>query len=452
MKIPQVICLLLQCAGLSFNATAQNTITTVAGTGAPGYLGDGGQATNAHLTNPGKVFADASGDFYFTDMLYNHVVRKVSATTGIITTVVGDGTSGNSGDGGPASAARIYWPGGVCKDATGNLYITDAYSNVVRKVDAATGNISSIAGTGTDGYSGDGGPATNANLSGPMGICADAAGNIFFTEDGNGTVRKINAASGTITTIAGTGTNGFSGDGGAATTAQLDHPDGIVVSSTGELFVADVRSRRIRKIGSSGVISTVAGNGSAGYTGDGGAATAATLFNPSDVSVDNMGNLYIADLSNNVIRRVNTMGIISTYAGTGTGAYSGDGGPATDAQLNTPSGVSFSSGALYIADGSNDVIRKVTINTTGVKQMANTAAVDIYPNPFNDKLIIDGAEVKSVEIRTIDARLVAKMTPKNTGKTEVNTASLTPGTYMLTVQYTNANQATSTIIVKQAQP
>jgi len=286
-----------------------------------------------------------------------------------ITTYAGTGINGYSGDGGPATTAELADPIGVAVDGSGNLYITDGDYNVVRKVTPA-GIITTIAGSGGgSGYSGDGGPAIDATFWGPVGIAVDGSGNLFIVDNSNNVIRKIDT-SGIITTVAGNKTlgYGYSGDGGPATAAQLNEPYAVAVDLTGNFFIADLGNDVVRRVDTSGIITTFAGiYALGGYSGDGGPATDAELSGPNGVTVDDSGNVYISDASNNMIRKVSTSGIITTYAGSNTGAvgYSGDGGPATAATLNFPSAVSInSSGNLYIADNGNNVIRKVTPSGT----------------------------------------------------------------------------------------
>ena len=347
-------------------------INTVAGNGVQGYSGDGGPAIRAELGPPFDLAVDSVGNLYIADWL-NGRIRKVAANTGIISTVAGNGTLGYSGDGGPATSAELGNPYGVTVDSADNIYIADPSNKRIRKVAANTGIISTVAGNGTYGYSGDGGPATSAELDAPQGVTVDSAGNLYIADSGNNVIRKVTAATGIISTVAGNGygagtdTGGYSGDGGPATSAELNNPNGVAVDSTGNLYIADYGNQRIREVtAATGIISTVAGNGTLGYSGDGGPATSAELSNPYGVTVDSASNLYIADRNNQRIRKVITAtGTIGTVAGNGTIGYSGDGGAATRAELNFPQGVTVdSAGNLYIADTFNNRIREVSTNAT----------------------------------------------------------------------------------------
>jgi sugar lactone lactonase YvrE len=331
-------------------------IGTVVGNGRYGYSGDGGPATNAELSWPFGAAVDTSGNLFIADQ-YNQRIRKVE-TNGIITTVAGNGTNGYSGDGGPATRAELNYPNGVAVDGSGNLFIADNNNQCIREV-GTNGIITTVAGNGTPGYSGDGGPATNAELNYPDGVAVDGSGNLFIADFGNDRIRKV-GTNGIIITVAGNGTPGYSGDGGPATNAELGYTNGIALDASGNLFIADGGNQRIRKVGTNGVITTVAGNGTNGYSGDGGAATSAELDAPMGVAVDASGNLFIADQHNQRIREVGTNGMIITVAGNGTYGYSGDGGTATSAELDAPTGVAVdASGNLFIADTDNSVVRKV---------------------------------------------------------------------------------------------
>ena len=335
-------------------------ITTIACNGTSGFTGDGGPATAASCV-PYRVARDSAGNLYVADGSSKRI-RKVSAA-GIITTVAGRGTGQSSGDGGPATLAELIQPLGVAVDPAGNVYIADEGSNRIRKVNTA-GIISTIAGNGKQGFDGDGGPATSASLYEPSGVAVDPAGNVYIADAGNLRIRKVDTA-GIITTIAGNGKEGFSGDGGPATSAELSFPVGVAVDPAGNVYIADEGSNRIRKVNTAGIISTIAGNDTQGFSEDGGPATSASLNKPREVAVDPTGNVYITDRGNNRIRKVNTAGIISTIAGNDTQGFSGDGGPATSASLNKPREVAVDlAGNVYISDAGNFRIRKV--NPAGV--------------------------------------------------------------------------------------
>ena len=351
-------------------------ITTICGTGGAGYSGDGGAATSATLNQTVGVALDGSGNIYITDY-GNNVVRKVTAATGIISTVAGNGIGGYSGDGAAATSARLNGPEVLAVDASGNLFINDANNSCIRKVTIATGIITTIAGTGGAGYNGDGIAATAAQLNYPQGVGIDASGNIYIADQSNYRIRKVNAATGLISTIAGTGAGGYSGDGGAATAATLNQPAAVDVDVSGNVYIADYGNNVIRKVTvATGIITTVAGT-SGGYSGDGGAATSAQLNQPYGINVYGSGDMLIADYANNVIRRVlASTGIISTVAGNGAAGYSGDGGLATSANLRNPLQVAWYSGDIYIADWLNNVIRKVTSVPLPVELLYFNASVN----------------------------------------------------------------------------
>jgi hypothetical protein len=341
-----------------FNGTnlATNIITTVAGNGSASFSGDGGWATNASLADPYGVAFDAVGNLYISDAGHQRI-RKVD-TSGIITTVAGNGGANFSGDGGAAIKAGLNSPWGVALDGVGNLYFADEVNQRIRKV-GTNGIITTVAGNGYEGFYGDGGAATSAELYFPQGVALDGSGNLYIGDISNGRVRKVDTND-IITTVAGNGSFGYSGDGGPATNAMLSQPSGVAVDAAGNLYIADAYNNHIRKVDTNGIITTVAGNGNETYSGDGGAATNASLANPYDLVLDGSGNMYIADTYNNRIRKVDTNGIITTVAGNGWETYAGDGGAATNANLGNPFGVAVdASGNIFIADTGNNRIRKV---------------------------------------------------------------------------------------------
>jgi RHS repeat-associated protein len=364
-------------------------ITTTAGQFSvkAGYSGDGGPATGAQLTSPSAVTVDAAGNLFIADC-GNNVIRKVSASSGVIATVAGTGgVGGYSGDGGPATSAQLSCPHGVAVDLAGNLYIADEANRIIREVTASTGVITTVAGTPRhSGYTGDGGYATNAMLRTPMSVAVDLAGNLYIADYGSYVIRKVTAASRYITTVAGNGTSGYSGDGQQATSAQvqLGNPTGVAVDPAGNIYIADGTDHVIRQVTvATGIISTVAGIGpptSGGSSGDGGPARGALFMSSWGIAVDAAGNLYIADTSSNNIREVTaSTGVIATIAG-GSGVqgfgYAGDGGPATSAQLHSPQGVAVdAAGNIYFADSANNAIRKISASAGSIVTVAGSGGM-----------------------------------------------------------------------------
>ncbi|BBI31186.1 NHL domain-containing protein [Cohnella abietis] len=354
-----IVSMLPELSGGKTYAAASDIISTVAGSGE--YLGDGGDATSAKLNLPTGVTMDSNGNLYIADYSNNRI-RKVN-TLGKISTVAGTGTAGFSGDSGKANLAKLQDPQGVAVDSAGNIYIADSFNNRIRKVDTS-GEISTVAGIFNSGYWGDDVAATSTPLNRPTGVAVDSQGNLYIADSYNNRIRKVDTI-GIISTVAGSSNvGGYTGDGAVATSAKLNLPTGVFVDSIGNLYIADSENHAIRKVDKqSGKISTVAGTGSAGFSGDGESATSAQLNSPTGVTVDSSGNLYIADFINHRIRKVDASGKISTVAGSSKGffgGFSGDGGAATSAELNNPKGVAVdSSGMLYIADSNNNRIRKV---------------------------------------------------------------------------------------------
>ena len=347
--------LLLIC--IPFISNGQ-VITTFAGNGADGYTGDGGQATAAAISTPNGLAFDASGNVYFSGF-GNNTIRKVSPA-GIISTIAGNGILGFSGDGGPATNAKLNRPVKICRDGSGNIYIADQQNHRIRKV-SPSGIITTIAGNGTAGYNGDGIAATAALLNYPSGVAVDGSGNVLIADYYNYRIRKV-SPDGIITTIAGNGVNASSGDGGMATAANLSRALDILVDATGNLYICDQDNARIRKVSTTGIITTIAGTGTTGFSGDGGPATNATFNWPGGIAIDGAGNFFIADFFNQRIRRIDPSGIITTIIGDGTPGFTGDGGPASAARIDSSNTVAIDNmGQLFICDNDNRRIRKISV-------------------------------------------------------------------------------------------
>ncbi|HXU28928.1 MAG TPA: T9SS type A sorting domain-containing protein, partial [Bacteroidia bacterium] len=461
-------------------------ITTVAGSGSHPYNGDGGQATASSLFYPMAIAIDKAGNLYIDDT-YDYRIRKVN-TNGIIKTIAGNGTAGPPVGTGPATAAELSFSRGIVLDTLGNLYMTDI--DIIRKVNSL-GIISAVAGTGVTGYSGDGGQATNAKLYAPWGITIDAAGNLFFSEFGNFIIRKVNT-NGIISTFAGNGTQGHSGDGGPAIAAKLSSVSGLAFDKTGNLYIAD--GAYIRKINTNGIISTIAGNGTYADGGDGGPATLAPLNGTGGLAFDKTGNLFITNSAS--VRKIDLNGIISTVAGTDTLGFNGDGHLATATKLSSPTSIAFdTSGYLYICDQQNHRIRKVTcssistrlsntidnntlsassINTStwssyiekeiatinptqtnnintisnvncfsAIQQITiNNTQPNIYPNPANNKITIDATDVTDIKLFDVIGKQIA-----SAKTTDVDVSNLPEGVYFIQVK-TNNGTSTQKIIVQ----
>jgi uncharacterized protein (TIGR03437 family) len=376
--------------------TGGGVVATVAGNGQFRYSGDGEPAIAASLNGPSGVSLDSAGNLYIADYR-NARIRKVSPA-GLITTVAGNGDKkGEPVDGVPATAASLHGPWGVAVSPDGNLYIGDSSACLVRMVTPA-GIITTVAGS-WPGYSGDGGPATAASLRGPTGVAMDPAGNLYIADTFNHRIRKVTPA-GIITTVAGNGQQGYSGDGGPATAASLYNPEGLALDAAGNLYIADTFNLRVRMVSATGTITTVAGDGKLRYSGDGGPATSASLMYPGGLALDAAGNLYIADASNYRVRKVTAAGSITTVAGDGKPRYSGDGGPATAASLYAPSGVAVdSAGNLYIADAGNNRIRAVPVAAPAFSVSPRTLA-------FSGPSGLAGAASQQVALSSTVAGLV----------------------------------------------
>ncbi len=436
MPLMRKLLVLIVCLTCFSAIAPAQTITTLAGNGASGFSGDGAAATLAKVNTPFGVVADAAGNCYFTDY-NNNRIRKVDGTTGVISTIAGTGSAYFGGDGGQATSAGIQLPRGIAMDPSGNIIFTDWGNNRVRKIDMSTGIITTLAGSASPGFGGDGGPSTAAQLYTPWGVACDPSGNIYIADQGNNRIRKI-TTSGVISTVAGSA-YGFSGDGGQATAARLNYPTGVAAVGA-NIYIADYGNNIIRKVNASGIISTIGSTHGVpyGYTGDGGPATAAKLYYPEGIACDGSGNIFIADRNNNVIRKIDASGIITTVAGNGygagstTGGYSGDGGPATAAELNQNTGVFMESttNKLYITDNNNNRVRVVSYihnprfvagDTQGLYICHDAGAVFVNSALAVDDIDVGQTETWNVILAPSHGTLVAAFTTTSTGSTMVPT-------------------------------
>ncbi len=412
-------------------------ISTHAGGGSGSGTGDGGSASSAILHDPIGGFFDKFGNYYFTEGAGGNRVRKIN-TSGIITTIAGKGTAGFSGDGGPATGAELWVPSSVKLDTSGNIFILDAGNFRLRRIDASTGVINTIAGTGVLASTGDGGPATAATLGNPQDICIDKQGNIYVADFFSDRVRKINTA-GIISNFAGrNGVIGYSGDGSRADTCKIGALAGLCIDDIGYIYIADNSNSSVFKVNTSGIIKKIAGTslGNYIYNGDEIPATTANI-DPVKIGVDKFGNLFIAEKANYRVRMVDGWGKIHTVAGIGTIGFSGDGGPATAAQLYYPSGIALDScGNLYIPEANNNRVRKVTYpfcNYLNVSAPVMQTDAIIYPNPVSEELTINAVlPIEMVFITNTTGSVVLKK-ECNESKVSIAIGQLPQGVYFVQV-------------------
>lgn len=407
------------------------------------YLGDGALATSSSVSlSPSFITTDLLGNIFFIDK-DNQRVRRIDINTGIITSVAGSGAMGFNGDKSLAIAASLNFPEAVAVDKVGNLFISDTENGRIRRVDANTGIITSIAGSGEFGFGGDGGLAINAKLNRPKGVTIDNLGNLLVADTDNNRIRQVDLNTGIITSVVGggeRGSNGFSGDGGLATSASLDRPNAVAVDKVGNLFIVDTENHRIRRVDSSTkIITTVAGNGdnelNGGFSGDGGPATSASLSRPETIAIDKTGNIFIVDRGNNRTRRIDiNTGIITTFAGNGIFGVGGDGGPAINAILNSTAVALDIKGNLLIADEFNLRIRQVDVNTGIITTFAGGANRDLKRFSGDGGLAINArfnsprgvvidqvgnlfiADTRNNRVRRLDARTGIITTIAGTGR------------------------------------
>ncbi|MCW3120997.1 MAG: C-terminal target protein [Flavipsychrobacter sp.] len=442
------ILFVLSCALSSMPAQSQmKQIISIAGNGETGYSGDGGTSVDAKLSAPLGVAIDASGNVYIQDV-FNNRVRKVS-TAGIITTFAGLGTEGYTGDGTNAQTAQVM-PSGIATDKYGNVFIADAAHSVIRKVNTL-GIISTYAGTGTFGRTGDGGPATAARIGKPYGITVDTFGNLYMADAGANVVRRV-SKTGIITTIAGDDTARYAGDGGMATLASLDSPYSVAVDVYGNVFISDFFNDVVRVVTPDHMINTYAGiHGNKNYSGDDGPATAADLNRPRGIAVDMTGNLYIADAENNVIRMVDPSGIITTVVGNGTLGFGGDGGYALGANLHNPYAVTVDRyGSIYVADANNQRIRKAFNPKLAVNNVVNGSGVQVYPNPCSDAINITGLIAgDKVCVYDMAGRAVSEVKIAVNSRQAFDVKNIASGLYMLQVADATGDKKAVVKLVKE---
>ncbi len=420
-----------------------NIITTICGNDTPGYSGDNGLAKSAKLYAPDAVCLDRWGSNLYISDGFNHVIRKINLRSNIITTIAGNGIAGFSGDGAVATSAQLFVPEDVFADTAGNIYIADAGNNRIRKITASTGIITTIAGSGptgigTGGASGDGGQATNAQLNNPSGVCLDKNGNIYIADYENNKIRRIDGVTGIIATIVGNGTTVYSNDGLMGTNVGIAGPIVVRADTAGNIFYCDQYNHSVRKIEAlTGLVTTVAGNGIVGYTGDNGAATQAQLNQPTGIYVNENGDIFLVQYFDGVVRKVDgKTNMITTVVGKIERGFSGDGGLATESKLRCGSLVLDRHETMYIADQDNNRIRMVRDTTQDYTNIQNLSApkngLRIYPNPASNELIVDGAEGSELTIyNTIGQSFNKLRMTKN--KEEIDVSKLVPAMYIIQI-------------------
>ena len=413
-----------------------------------------GSAVTAPLLLPSAIAFDSSGDLYLAETA-NHRIRRVDAVTGLITTVAGNGMQGFSGDNGPAIAASLDSPQGLALDAANHLYLSDTHNHRIRKLDLSTGILTTVAGVGVPGFAGDNARATAAQLNLPTALALDAFGNLYVADTANHRIRRIDAGTGLITTVAGIGVQGFSGDNGPATSASIDSPTGLAVSASA-LYLADTHNHRIRKLNlSTGILTTVVGTGVPGFSGDSALATVAAIALPHGLTADSSGNLYLADTANHRVRRIDAnTGVITTVAGTGTQAFSGDNGPAIAASLDTPRALALTPASLLtLADSGNQRIRQFNappaaspkirtiagpgVLTPGTLTLAAASAVPYGTGQITATLAASSAATGDVLFFSIangQSTTLASL-PLTSNQAILSTGNLPAGTYILTATY-----------------
>ena len=427
-------------------------IYTVAGNGIAAEFGDGGQATVAELHSPNGIALDDTGNIYVSDN-EGYTIRKIELKTGIISTYAGSGKGGFGGDGGPATAAKLLSPEGMTFDKHGNLYFAEIFNQRIRKV-SPKGIISTYVGTGSSGYSGDSGKATAATLNEPVSVSVDSAGNIYVVDELNNAIRRVTPA-GIITTVAGNGIAGYKGDGGPATAAELTTPTEVAFDSLWNMYISD-DDNRIRKVDvNTGIITTVAGTGGESFSGDGGPATAAEIDGPVGITLDKAGNLFIVDNDNSRIREVYaSTGIINTVVGSGATGFAGDSGAATAAAMDLPYYMKLDGyHNLYFVDGGNNRVRMVT-GVTGIQSITNGIQdIFVYPCPASTYLNISSTGIfekgTTISLHSILGQCIwTKDISLGTRTLTVPVSNLTSGIYLISIHNSTGTTVTKKVMVQ----
>jgi len=403
------------------------TITTVVGNGNSGFSGDGGLATTAKLNLPFNLTFDKKDNIYIADT-YNNSIRKVDNESGIITTVVGTADK--------KLVSELKTPTGLTFDNYNNLYVADLANLRIRKVNLDTGSSITLVGKKSENEH----PNINASLGGPFNVVFDNKGNLYISVNSDSKVEKVDFSTGKVTTIAGTGEVGYSGDGASASSAKLANPTGLALDGKGNLYISDTGNERIRKVNlSTNIITTIAGTGETGFIGDGVQATKAQLANPLGLAFNKTGDLYVVDRGNNRVRKINiSTGTITTVAGTGKSGFSGDGELAKNAKLSNPTGLAFNkAGDLYVVDRGNNRIRKISGLSNDVSEnLSLEKNIKIYPNPSTDKITIElknNVELKNVSLVDITGKKVRVKINDST----LNVSKLPRGIYVLKIATNN---------------
>ena len=458
-------CLTLLAPLCPQQSNAQGVMTTIVGDSVAGYSGDNGPSNLAKLNQPHDVCMDAAGNMYIADM-GNHVVRKITKSTGIITTIAGNGTPGYLGDNGRGTAAMLTAPTYLALDNFGNLFISDGGdpamsvmgSPVVRKLNLATGVITTAAGNGAVGFTGDGGQATAAELDLPQGICVDPAGNLYIVDWNSNVIRKVTKATGLISTIAGSasGTAGFSGNGGPALSALMTNPQAICITPNGDLYFSDMMGEYIRKVvAATGAMAAVSGNGGL-FSGDGGPAITAGLGNVDGLCSDWHGDVYCCEWSCSCRKITVSTGIINILAGDPSiDGYNGDGGVATSIYMNWPAGlcVDPTTGNIIIADALNERIRNATqpgFITTRTNNVVTLPEARIFPNPTAGAFVVtttDDQKLSTMDILNATGDVVFTTTLKE-NQTNVNLTTQPAGMYFIQISSSAGTTTQKVMIMK----